>query len=194
MNGTYIKLYRKLLDWEWYSDTNCVRLFLHLLLKANWEESNYRGYHIPRGGVVVGRKALAEELGMSEREIRTTSKRLTKCHAIDQQTTNKFTIVTICNFDTYNPKVDAKNNQIAAKRPASVIANDQQVTTSKEYNNNKKIKEINCDEQKRKILFKEAKGYFNGLDYDNAWNKFTWICEQNNEVRTEERWAKYINK
>ena len=33
-NG-YIKLYRSLLDWEWYDDTVTKCLFLHLLLTVN---------------------------------------------------------------------------------------------------------------------------------------------------------------
>ena len=39
----WIKIHRGLLDWEWYSDTNCVRLALHLLLKANFQTRRWRG-------------------------------------------------------------------------------------------------------------------------------------------------------
>lgn len=36
----WISLYRKILNWEWYSDANTFRLFIHLLLQANHEEKN----------------------------------------------------------------------------------------------------------------------------------------------------------
>ena len=36
--GGFIKLYRSMLQWEWYDDVNVKVLFLHLLLKANYEE------------------------------------------------------------------------------------------------------------------------------------------------------------
>jgi hypothetical protein len=34
--GGYIKLYRSLLKWEWYDDSNVFRVFMHLLLTANY--------------------------------------------------------------------------------------------------------------------------------------------------------------
>lgn len=47
MSG-WIKLHRKLLDWEWYSDTNCRLLFIHCLLKANFEDTKWRGVDIKK--------------------------------------------------------------------------------------------------------------------------------------------------
>ena len=39
-NG-WIKLHRNLLDWEWYSDIKVCRVFLHLLLTANFKDGNW---------------------------------------------------------------------------------------------------------------------------------------------------------
>ena len=39
----FIALYRKMLDWDWYTDTNTKSLFIHLLLKANHKDVNYQG-------------------------------------------------------------------------------------------------------------------------------------------------------
>ena len=36
MQGGYIKLHRKLLEWCWYDDDTVFRLFIHILLKANY--------------------------------------------------------------------------------------------------------------------------------------------------------------
>ena len=33
MNDGYIKLHRKIVDWEWYDDLPVFRLFIHLPLK-----------------------------------------------------------------------------------------------------------------------------------------------------------------
>ena len=147
-NGTYIKLYRKFLDWEWYEDTNCVRLFLHLLLKANWEDSEYKGSIIPRGSIVVGRRALAQQLGLSERQIRTTINRLEKCHTIDQRSTKQFTVISICHFDTYNSKETSPRRKTTNDRPTS----DQRSTTSKED---------------KKIRRKEKDSFFEGIDLNS---------------------------
>lgn len=40
----YIKIHRKMLDWEWYDDIPTKTLFLHLLLTANWKDSKWHRY------------------------------------------------------------------------------------------------------------------------------------------------------
>ena len=47
--GSWIKIYRSLLDWEWYDDINTCRLFIHLLLTANYEDKKWHGMVIKRG-------------------------------------------------------------------------------------------------------------------------------------------------
>ena len=42
-------MYRSFLDWEWYPDTNCVRLALHFILKANYRAKKWKGLIIDRG-------------------------------------------------------------------------------------------------------------------------------------------------
>ena len=37
MEEGYIKLCRKLAAWEWYTDANTVRVFIHCLIMANWK-------------------------------------------------------------------------------------------------------------------------------------------------------------
>ena len=48
----YIKLYRSLIDWEWYKNINTKVLFIHMLLKANWKDGRFEGKIIPRGSFV----------------------------------------------------------------------------------------------------------------------------------------------
>ena len=132
MNGTYIKLYRKMTEWEWYDDTNCVRVFLHLMLKANWNESTYKGYDIPRGSIVTGRKALSEQLGLSEQTIRTTIKKLVNSQSINQQVTSKFSILSVCHYDTYNP--DVTTDQPASNHQDSSLSDCKYDTYNAEKN------------------------------------------------------------
>ena len=120
----WIKIHRKFTDWGWYSDVNTKVVFLHLLLTANTEDSEFFGVKIKRGQVVIGRNKLSAEIGLSERQTRTALEHLKSTHEIDQQTTNKYTIITICKYDTYQACTDSK-------RPT----NDQQTTTIKEDSN-----------------------------------------------------------
>lgn len=70
-NSGRIDLHRKILDWEWYSDINTCRLFIHMLLKANWREGKFRGTTVPRGSFVSSLEKLSEETGLTIRELRT---------------------------------------------------------------------------------------------------------------------------
>lgn len=100
-NNGWIKLHRKILDWEWYSDSNMVRLWLHLLLKANLSDKKYRGKTIPRGSLKTSLNELAKETGLSKQKLRTCLERLKSTHEITQQATHDFSIITICKFDDY---------------------------------------------------------------------------------------------
>ena len=100
-NKGWIKIHRRLLDWEWYSDTNMVRLFLHLLLKANSSDRRWQGREVPRGSLVTSRATLQAETGLSQKTIRTCLARLIATGEIEVEATNRFSIITICNFDNY---------------------------------------------------------------------------------------------
>ena len=51
----HVILHRKILGWEWYMDINTCRLFIHMLLKANWKDGKFRGTTVPRGSFVCKR-------------------------------------------------------------------------------------------------------------------------------------------
>lgn len=97
----WIKIHRGLLDWEWYSDTNCVRLALHLLLMANFQTKRWRGITVERGQLVTSRSILSRETGLSEREVRTAMSKLEKSDFLTIRATSSYTIVTICNYEKY---------------------------------------------------------------------------------------------
>ena len=110
-NSGFIVIHRKILDWEWYGDTNTVRLFLHCLLKANWENKQWQGIEIKRGSFVTGRKILAKETGLSEQQVRTSLNKLISTNEITKRTTNKYTVITInnyCKYQDYNQQITNK--------------------------------------------------------------------------------------
>lgn len=139
MSSGWIKLSYKLLEWEWYGDTNMVRLFLHLLLKANYKPVRREGVTFGRGVVVTSREELHRETGISPRSIRTCIERLKSTNEITIKTSSKGSVITLTNYDKYQSPIfetdqqtDQQTDQRAtSKRPAS----DQQTTSSIEYNN-----------------------------------------------------------
>lgn len=122
--GNWIKLFRKLREWEWYKDSKTLHLFIHLLLTANYRPSSWRGHELMPGQLVSGRKQLAAETGLSEQSIRTSLQRLKSTSDLTTQPTNQFTIYTLCNYSLYQCEFEDGNQP--ANQPER-----QQLTTSK---------------------------------------------------------------
>jgi hypothetical protein len=143
MNQGWIKLHRQITEWEWYTDGNTFRVFLHLIINANHKPKRYKGILIERGQILTGRKSLSVALDLTERQVRTALTKLKNSGEITQKTTSKTTksgsIITICNYDSYqerNEQSDQQNDQqTTSKRPRS----DQEATTNKNDKNNKNV-------------------------------------------------------
>ena len=100
MNG-WVKLHSKFLKWEWASDPNMVALFIYLLLKANFKETEWKGVKLERGQLIFGREKASKDTGISVRTIRTCLERLKSTSELSVKTTNKYSIITICKYDSY---------------------------------------------------------------------------------------------
>lgn len=74
----FIKLKREILEWRWYSDINTTRLYLHILLTANYDSQDFRDITIHRGQKVASINRLVAETGLSEKEVRTALNHLKK--------------------------------------------------------------------------------------------------------------------
>ena len=97
----YIKLYRDLTEWEWYSDINTCRLFIHMLLKANWKEGNFKGTTVPRGSFISSIGKLADETALTVREVRTGISHLKLTGEVTSKAFSKYTVFTVKNYDLY---------------------------------------------------------------------------------------------
>ena len=69
----YMKISRKIMLWGWYKDANTCRLFLHMILKANYKDGEYQGVTIPRGAFVSSYPELVQEIGLSVKNWRVKS-------------------------------------------------------------------------------------------------------------------------
>ena len=71
MQEPYIKLYKKMLDWEWYDDPNTMRVFLHCLLRANWKPGSWHGINYSAGEFITSLQTLAVETCLTVSQVRT---------------------------------------------------------------------------------------------------------------------------
>ena len=100
----WVKIYRKMLSWEWFGDANTLQVFLYLLLNAALEDTRNKGSEIKRGQVITSISQIAETTRLSTRQIRTALAHLKSTGELTYKSTNKFSVVTICRFDDYQSK------------------------------------------------------------------------------------------
>ena len=97
----WVRLHRKLLEWEWYQDAHMVHLLVHLLLTASHENREYKGLIIKRGQLATTTKELSEALGTSKTSIWRRLKRLEVERFVKLEVKQKETVITICKYDSY---------------------------------------------------------------------------------------------
>ena len=118
----FIKLYRQVMKWEWYDDANTFRLFIHLLLKANYEDAQWRGLTIKRGQLFTSIGHLSHELKISNKAIRIALDKLTKTKEVASKGASNGTMITICKYDSYQSSFNAEgqtDGQTRGKRGAT---------------------------------------------------------------------------
>lgn len=125
----WVCLYRKILEWQWYSDKNVRLVFFHLLLKANHKERMWQNILIKRGQLVSSYSNLAKEIGITIQQLRTSLDKLKSTNEITIKTTNKYTVISIEKYDFYQ-NIDFKNNT------QNNIENNNQITNNQQTNNN----------------------------------------------------------
>jgi hypothetical protein len=190
----WIKLHRQILEWEWYSDNNCFRLFLHLLLKANHKEKRFKGIELKVGSIVTSRDLLARETGLSSQQIRTALNKLISTNEITSETSSQGTILQIVSYEKYQ----VATNEITNEQPTS----NQQSTTNNNVKKEKKFiiptfndvleycMQNNLDVDGVKFInFYESKGWMVGKNKMKDWKAAirTWVKpKQQVEISPEE--------
>lgn len=153
LNG-YIKLYRKMLEWGWYDDTNTKVVFLHLLLTANYKDTEWHGIPLKRGDVVTSIHKLATDLKLSDQNVRTALSHLKLTGEITSKSHIKFSIISIKNYNQYQED----NTQ----------ANEQLTSNQRTTNNSVRSKEV--------VRTKESKNVVVSENYDKIFEIFNQIC------------------
>ena len=158
MKNGFIKIDKRILEWGWYQDSNTFRLWIHLLLKANWKDKKFQSLLVKRGQLVTSVKNLSKDLELTTQQIRTSLKKLKETKEISEKTTNKFTLINIENYCLYQDNKEKNNKQ---------ITNEQQT------NNKQKTTIEDIKERKNNINpyipLNSSKGEISGVEKQVSW-------------------------
>ena len=123
LNG-FIRLHRKITDWEWYQNPNTFRVFLHCLLKANFTDGRFEGIEVKRGQFVTSLPSLSVQTSLSVRQVRVALDHLILTGELTSKSYPKFRIITVVKYNDYQNDDRQDDSQTTGKRQA----NDRQVT------------------------------------------------------------------
>lgn len=151
LNG-YIKLHRKMLNWEWYDDIYTKSVFLHILLKASFKDVSWRGVQISAGSLVSSYGKIAEELNISTQQARTAINHLKSTGEITTKSTNRYTLFTVVKWQEFqdNSTSNSTNNQTSNQQP-----NNKQATNNQQHRKNVKECEEGKELQQQSTLLSE---------------------------------------
>lgn len=116
-------------------------------MKVNFEEKQWRNITIKRGQFITSLGNLALETGLSVRQVRTSLNKLNSTSEVTSIGTSEYTIITILNYNEYQDSDKQVDKQMTNERQT----NDKQMTTTKEYKNEKEVY-IHLNEKQKQML------------------------------------------
>ena len=158
-NDGWIKLHRKITEWEWWDDHNTTRLFIYLITKANHKDRNWRGTIVKCGELITSIDKLALQTGLSSQQIRTSLKRLKSTNEITSEATNQYTKIIVENYKQY--QISQQTNQQTNQQ-----TDNKQITTNKNY--------------------KELKNTIINISFDQFWNLYDY--KVGSKVKLKKKW------
>lgn len=150
----YVKLHRELMDHPIFAHDGLYRLWSYCLLRANWKDADWMipgtttSVTVKRGQFITGRESLHADLygseysgGESQKPVSRTLWRwletLERMRCIDTQNmSNRCTLVTVCNYETYQ-------NDDSGECPTEIDVTPQKIIVSNGLDENRKEQAAN---------------------------------------------------
>ena len=148
MQQGWIKIYRDIANWRYYDDDFMYRFFTTLIADANISEKEWQGIKVSRGQLVTSLKHLSFQFGKSVKRIRTALSKM-KGNELEIETNNRFTIITIVNYDSYQvaenesgTKLERNWNEIGHEKGTPRARQNDDITDSVIYNYDDEKKDV----------------------------------------------------
>lgn len=179
----WIKIDRNILEWGWYTDKNTFKLFLHMLLKANWKDGEFLGVKIKRGSFATSLTTLVAQTGLTESEVRTAIKHLEQTGEVTGKRHPKFTVFTVKNYSRYQViDRDLSDESQGIDRDLTEVSHrlDMDLSTIEERKKYKKEKKEKREEGKNNppISPQPETPYFEDEELDRAFVNYMDYCRR----------------
>lgn len=146
-------LHRKIMDVPFYKDPEAAHLWIHLLLRANHEQTvvstDVGNVTCERGEFITGRNALASETGLSADRVKSLLRKFQNLGMITTKSNNRFTVLRVVKYDEYQSNfcpadvqpVSTDNNILN-----NLLPNGSKYVATAEENSDRKVTRLSCEE------------------------------------------------
>lgn len=138
--GGFIKVYRSMKNWGWYTDIVVKTLFIHILLCAAFEDFTYIGKDFKAGQMIMSRQRMADETGLTVKQVRGAMEKLKRTGEISVETTTRYCIVTVNNWHKFQDTGDISPIFLANKGQTQ---GTQRAGEGQQYKKEKNKKKVN---------------------------------------------------
>jgi hypothetical protein len=154
MHQGYVCVWRKLKDSFFYADSEAVHLWVHLLISANHKDKSFlfngKKIVVKRGQFITGLNKLQAETKISQNKIYRVLNVLKSEKLIEKQSNNKFSIITILNYNEHqnNEKLNEKpveNKRKTNEKPVETTNNEKECISTKKNEKKEEEGEFFCD-------------------------------------------------
>lgn len=154
-NG-YMKLFRKISEWEWYDDPVTFKVFLHFLITARWQDGSWHGIEIKRGEVLESLPSIAQKNGLTVQNVRTAIQHLLNTNSITIRKAGKCHAYRVSEYEKYQGQQDYQqegNREVTENQQEG----NREVTAHKESKESK--------EGKKERVLRESKDSLSKSDH-----------------------------
>ena len=173
----FIKIDKKILEWEWYKDEHTKNFFFHCLLKANSKDERFKGIVIERGQFIASLSVLSDELFLTVNELRTAINHLKTTGEITVKTYPKFSVFTVVNYDLYQCESQVESQANHRQTTGKPQANHRLLVATEKEKEDKKMSSMSmpnkAESNGSKSQKKEPVAYYpNDKLLDSAFKEF----------------------
>ena len=140
MHRGYIKLWRKVVDWEWFTDVNTTYIFIYLLLHARHKPGRWRGIDLDVGDIIQTVSFISEVTGLSVRQIRTAIEHLVSTGEVTVRKHGYKRIIKLNNYQQHMSSETTNDTSIVTAETLERHKSDTGSTTNKKVKNEKNEK------------------------------------------------------
>ena len=125
----FTKFPNELRNAPWRNMPKVVAVYFYLRMKATHFPCGWNGIVLEPGQLITGRKAIAEDTGLTEQEVKTALKHLESTGYTTRKATNKFSVISFTDKENWVPYLEEPTSRISSNLNNKQTTSKQQPTT-----------------------------------------------------------------